>query len=449
MRQTRRLGFRPKSAPAIVRPLAAQLLLLLLFAGHALAQAGAATPLTDGASTTAAVAQSPTPPPLAPDGFLKEPLALSTSIDYIIDKFGEGGGEPQSGFYPEFSNMITGSGWISAGPGYRQFLFDRRLLVDGSAAISWRAYKTVQGTLEAPNLAGGRLSVGTQVIWQDQTQVNYFGIGLNADDTDHSQYRMQSTDLVGYASVRANDWLSVDGTIGWLPHVKLMAPGGTFQGDYPDSRAMFPADPAVPLARQPDFVHSSVSITADTRDYSGHPTSGGRYRAALTTYSDRTFDTFSFRQYEAEAAHFVPLAERRWVLAFRGWTVLSDVASGNEVPFYLMPSLGGHNTLRAFHNFQFHDRHALLVSAESRWSLFTHVDAAVFLDAGSVARTAGQLNLDTTSYGVGLRLHTERATIARFEFARGSQGWQVLFRTSDPFRLSRGRRHVAAIPFTP
>jgi hypothetical protein len=416
------------------------LLLLLLFASHALAQAGAANPAADAASTTDAAAQTPTPPPLAPDGLLKEPLALSASIDYIIDKFGDDGGEPQSGFYPEFSNMITGSGWISAGPGYRQFLFDRRLLLDGSAAISWRAYKTVQGTLEAPNLAGGR---------QDQTQVNYFGIGQTADDPDQSQYRMQSTNLVGYASVRANDWLTVDGTIGWLPHVKLMAPGGTFQGDFPDSREMFPADPAIRLARQPDFVHGSISITADTRDYSGHPTSGGRYRAALNAYSDRTLETFSFRQYEAEAAHFIPLAERRWVLAFRGWTVLSDVASGNEVPFYLMPMLGGHNTLRAFHNFQFHDRHALLVNAESRWSLFTHVDAALFLDAGSVARTAGQLNLDTTSYGVGLRVHTERATIARLEFARGSQGWQVLFRTSDPFRLSRGRRHVAAIPFTP
>jgi hypothetical protein len=429
--------------------LVSQLLFLLLFAGHAFAQASAANPAADATTLTAAVAQSPTPPPLAPDGFLKEPLALSSSIDYIIDKFGEGGEEPRSGFYPEFSNMVTGSGWISAGPGYRQFLFDRRLLIDGSAALSWRAYKMVQGRVELSDLAGGPLTVGTQLMWQDATQVNYFGIGLNADDTNQSQYRLRSTNLVGYASVRRNDWLTVDGTLGWLPRVELMAPGGTFMGDFPDSRQLFPRDPAARLTRQPDFVHGSISVTADTRDHSGHPTSGGRYRAALNAYSDRTFDTFSFRQYEAEAAHFVPLAERRWVLAFRGWTVLSDVASGNEVPFYLMPTLGGHNTLRAFHNFQFHDRHALLVNAESRWSLFTHVDAAVFLDAGSVARTAGQLNLDTTSYGVGLRVHTERATIARLEIARGSQGWQLLFRTSDPFRLSRGRRHVAAIPFTP
>jgi hypothetical protein len=447
MRDERRFGSTRALAPAIVRLFASQVLILLLFAGIGFSQdvqnsAAAAPP-------AALTSQSPVPPPLVPDGFVKEPLFLSTSIDFIIDKFGDDGEEPRSGFYPEFSNMITGSGWISAGPGYRQFLFDRRLLIDGSAAISWRAYKMVQGRVELSDLAGGPLTLGAQLMWQDATQVNYFGLGANADDIDQSQYRLRSTNLVGYASIRGTDWLSVDGTLGWLPRVELMAPGGTFMGTFPDSRQLFPGDPAVRLARQPDFVHGSVSITADTRDYPGHPTSGGRYRAALNAYSDRTFDSFSFRQYEVEAAHFVPLAERRWVLALRGWTVLSDVASGNEVPFYLMPTLGGHSTLRSFHNFQFHDRHALLVNAESRWSLFTHVDAAVFLDAGSVARIAGDLNLDTTSVGFGIRVHNERDTIARLEVAHGSQGWQLLFRTSDPFRLSRGRRHVAAIPFTP
>ena len=50
------------------------------------------------------------PPPLAPDGFFREPLFLSTGIDFLIDKFGDGTSEPKSGFYPELSNMITGAG---------------------------------------------------------------------------------------------------------------------------------------------------------------------------------------------------------------------------------------------------------------------------------------------------------------------------------------------------
>ena len=437
------------SAAAMIRTCVVHGVVLLL-ASRAMAQTDAANPQAPPAAAVVSASQSSpkSPPPLAPDGFFQEPLFLSTSIDFMIDKVG-GDGEPKSGFYPEFSNMITGSGWLSVGPGYRQFLFDRELLIDGSAAVSWRLYKMMQARVELPNLANDRVTVGTQVMWRDDTQVNYFGIGSDAFDSEQSHYRMKVTNLVGYASLRPTDWLTFDGTVGWLTRLKVMAPGGAFKGDLPDTRELFPADPAVGLASQPDFLHGLLSATVDTRDYPDHPTSGGRYRAALTAYSDRTTGTFSFRQYEAEATQLVPLADRRWVLAFRGWTVVSDVAAGRDIPFYLLPTLGGHNTLRDYHNFQFHDRHALLINAESRWAVFTHVDAAVFFDAGNVAPTVRRLNLDKTSYGAGIRVHTERATIARFDVAYGARGWELMFRTSDSLRLGRGRRRVASIPFTP
>jgi hypothetical protein len=423
---------------------------VLLLASQALAQSPAAAPPTQPAAAVVSSSQSSSPPPpLAPDGFLQEPLVLSNSIDFMIDRFGDDAGEPKSGFYPEFSNMITGSGWLSVGPGYRQYLLDRRLLIEGSAAVSWRLYKMMQARVELPDLADDRVTVGTQVIWHDDTQVNYFGIGSDSPDREQSHYRMKSTNLVGYASMRPTDWLTFDGSVGWVGRLELLAPGGAFKGDFPDSRELFSTDPAMRLTRQPNFLHGDLSVTVDTRDYPNHPTSGGRYRVALTAYSDRTTGTFSFRQYEAEATRLVPLADRRWVLAFRGWTVLSDVAEGREIPFYLLPALGGHNTLRDYHNFQFHDRHALAVTAESRWAVFTHLDAAVFLDAGNVAPTVKRLNLDKTSYGVGIRLHNERATIARVDIAYGARGWELLFRTSDSLRLGRGRRRVASIPFTP
>jgi Omp85 superfamily domain len=436
----------------VIRLCVAQFLVLLLVSGAAAqtdpanAPAQTQAPISGGAPT-----QSPggSPPPLAPDGFIREPLFLSSGIDFLIDKFGDGTSEPKSGFYPELSNMISGSGWVSVGPGYRKYFYDRHLLLDTSAAVSWRLYAMGQGRVELLDLADGHLMLGAQAMWQDATQVNYFGIGPGAIDPDQSQYQLQAFDFVGYASVYANDWLTFDGTLGWLPSPKVMPPGGTFKQDFPFSRDLFPANPAMSLSQQPDFLHSNVSVTADTRDTHGHPTSGGRYRAALTTYSDRSTGVFSFRQYEGEATQFVPLADRRWVLAFRGWAVFSDVGPGHEIPFYLLPTIGGQNTLRDFHNYQFHDNNSLVVNAESRWSIFTHVDAAVFFDAGNVAAAARDLNLDKTSYGVGLRLHTELATIARLDVAQGPQGWQFVFRTSDPMRLTRGRRRVANIPFTP
>ena len=53
-------------------------------------------------------------------GLAPEPAIISRAIDYANRTLG-GGSEDgdKSGLYPEFSNMPTGSGWISAGPGYR------------------------------------------------------------------------------------------------------------------------------------------------------------------------------------------------------------------------------------------------------------------------------------------------------------------------------------------
>jgi hypothetical protein len=78
-----------------------------------------------------------------------------------------------------------------------------------------------------------------------------------------------------------------------------------------------------------------------------------------------------------------------------------------------------------------------------------HVDVAPFFDAGNVAARYSDLNFDKTSVGAGVRFHTARATIGRADAAYGSEGWRVVFRTSDPFKFSRIRQRLGQIPFAP
>ncbi len=387
--------------------------------------------------------------PAQSGGLLSEPKLLTNGIQFAIDKFGEPGSRTKDGLYLEMSNMITGSGFVAAGPGYRYYMFDKKAFLDTSAAVSWHLYKMAQGRFEMPELANRHLTLGVQTMWQDSTQVNYFGIGSDSLESNKSQYQLKNTDFVGYAAVRPHDWLTIGGELGWLRRPNILPAGGTFKPDLPDTQQEFPDDPGTQLSFQPTYLHGEASIAADTRDYRSHPTSGGLSRAALTTYSDRSTGIFSFRQYEAEAARFVPVRSKDWVLAFRGWVVLTDVPSGNEIPFYLLPSLGGQDTLRSYSNFRFHDQNLLLANAESRWALFEHVDGAVFFDAGNVAPRAGDLNLNKTSVGAGLRLHTQRATWARFDVAHGAEGWHFVMRTSEPFRLTSFTRRVANLPFVP
>ena len=110
---------------------------------------------------------------------------------------------------------------------------------------------------------------------------------------------------------------------------------------------------------------------------------GSFYQATWSIYSDRG-GRHSLHSFDAEATRYIPLASANWVLALRGWTVLSHVAAGKEVPFYLMPNVGGRNG-RGYRDYRFHDRNMQSYSVESRWAIFDHVDAALFVDLGNVA----------------------------------------------------------------
>jgi hypothetical protein len=356
-----------------------------------------------------------------PQGFIAEPGVIERAVIFADRHISNG--ELTNGFYIDAWNMIPGAGWISAGPGYRHWYKKDSVFVDTSAAVSWHGYKTAQARFELPKLARSRLAVGSQFRWQAFNGVDFYGEGPDTLESNRSEYNLRSTNLVGYATLRPQEWIGITGSIGWLQ----------------------PSRPS----NQPTFVHSELSALADTRDFPGHPTRGGLVRVAMADYSDRDAAAFSFRRYDAEAAHFVPVAGSRVVFAAHGWLAATDTDEGRVVPFYLQPSLGGNNSLRSYADFRFHDRNMLLLNVEARVAMMTHVDAAVFVDAGNVAARISDLNLDKKSYGAGLRIHNRRQTFARLDIAQGGEGWQLLFRLTDPLNLSRLSRRATPVPFVP
>ena len=364
----------------------------------------------------------PQPPEAAtePAGFLTEPMIVERAVLFGDRHFGNG--ELTDGWYVDAFNMIPGAGWLSIGPGYRRWFNKDSVFADASAAISSRNYRTAQGRIEFRRLARGRLLVGSQVRLQDFRSVAFFGEGPDTLESDRSAYRLRSRNIVGYATLRPMRWLGIGASAGWLK-------------------------PTIGSEGQPAFVHTEGSITADTRDFAGRPTRGALIRAAVANYTDQDAGAFSFRRYDGEAAGFLPLADSRLVLAAHGWLVGTDTNEGRQVPFYLQPALGGHNSLRSFADYRFHGRNMLLVNLEARVAMMTHVDAAAFVDAGNVAGRLSDLNLDKRSYGAGLRLHSRRQTFARLDVAHGSEGWRVVFQLTDPLNLARLSRRTAAAPF--
>jgi len=406
-----------------------------------------------GAAVSAQETQPGLPPgwiPTTAPGLFAEPTILRKLVN-ASDGSLSAGGDRKDGPYVEFGNMVTGAGWISAGPGYHRSLLDDRAFVDLSAAVSWKFYKVMQVRFELPHIAHDRLTLGAQAMYQDLLQVNYFGLGRESLESNRSGYRFHNTDILGYAAFRPAPWLSVSARAGEIVQPVLSTMTGRHVA-YPDTTDLFSESTAPGIRTQPSFLHGDVSVVADRRDHPGHPTTGGMYRATVAASSDRDAGTNSFRRYEIEASQFVPLVGKAWVLALHGWEVFSDTSNGNVVPFYLMPSLGGQNTLRGYYDYRFHDNDMQAFSVESRWALFAHVDAAAFADAGKVAPTARGLDFTRlkTSYGAGLRVHNATSTLVRLDIGHSTEGWRVFFKLSDSFRRSTpASGRSAVVPFIP
>src|SRR5918993_1286072 len=150
-----------------------------------------------------------------PQGFIREPDAVHRAA--------------------LFGNRHFGAGWIAGGPGYRSWYRKDSLFVDASAAMSWRGYRTAQARFELPKLVRSRLAIGSQFKWQDAKQIDAYGEGPDTLESNRAQYRLRSSNLVGYATLRPLRWLGIGTHVGWLKP-SVHAPSGSFRSDRPDVR---------------------------------------------------------------------------------------------------------------------------------------------------------------------------------------------------------------------
>jgi outer membrane protein assembly factor BamA len=172
------------------------------------------------------------------------------------------------------------------------------------------------------------------------------------------------------------------------------------------------------------------------REPRGNPRSGGRYVFSYSIYDDRDLSRYSFRRFDVDLQQYFPMFQQRRVIALRAMTSMSDADAGQEVPFYLMRTLGGPDDLRGFRQYRFRDRNLLLLQAEYRWEVFTAMDAAIFYDAGKVSARRRDLNFDglERDYGIGMRFGGDNGVFLRVEGAFGSRdGKHLVLRFGNVF----------------
>ena len=333
-----------------------------------------------------------------------------------------------NGFYPWFDSVYSGGG-LTMGGGYRQFYGDRTFWY-ARGLLSAKAYKLVEFATESPGLSEGRVDLRAVVGWRDATQVSFYGVGGDTAPEAKTNFRMTQGYAGGAFRARGPGYTRLDFAV---QYEDFTLEDGT--GTSPPVDDVYTPATAPGLGASPQYFHLLWSGGVDWRQPgAGYARRGGAYTLAYEGYFDRD-DTYTFDRVQGEVVQHVPLLRENWVLSFRGAarTTLDD---DDQVPYFLLPSLGSGSTLRAYPSWRFRDRHSLLMSGEFRWiPNRSFLDVALFYDTGKVTSRRADLDFSGLKHdwGIGVRFHGPAATPLRIDLARGSEGFNLVFSGAAPF----------------
>ncbi|HWP99442.1 MAG TPA: BamA/TamA family outer membrane protein, partial [Vicinamibacterales bacterium] len=357
-----------------------------------------------------------------------EKILLKIENDRLIESLLTG----QSGtFYLKYGFGHSGAGH-AFGPGLQwRNLFGGRLHLRADAVVSLKRYWAVRGRATLPELAGGRAFAELAARRLHMPQEDFFGLGSSSLRADRVSFLLDETAVGGTAGLRLGP-VRAGGTVEWLdPQV-----GRGRDRLIPSIEARFDDAVAPGLAEQPDFLVYRAFADLDYARPAGNPRSGGRYLLAVSRYSDRDLDRYSFRRVDIDLRQYLPFVQERRVIALRGLVSVSTPDAGHRAPFYLQRTLGGHNTLRGFRDYRFRDTNLLLLQAEYRWEILPALDAAIFYDTGKVASRRRDLSLGglEQDWGFGFRFGTNEGVFLRIDTALGSRdGPHVFIKFSHVF----------------
>lgn len=338
---------------------------------------------------------------------------------------------PPEGFYPALGSITIGSGF-GYGVGYRQRPARGRVLLDTSGTVTHRGYKTAQGRIAVQPMAGRPVELSTGTVWYDFTQEHYFGLGRATSLADRVSYRLEGLDSYAQLQARKAGWLVVRGRVGLH---RMTIDSGT-DARFPSVEDTFSETSAPGLHDALTLAYAESSLGVDTRDQVGNTRGGGLYNVSIGMFRDRRGEAFDFNRIDVKAMHVIPIFDKKRGIALHAMASRIDPVGGGRVPFYLMTTVGGSDSIRGFREFRFRDAAAINLNAEYRWEAFSGLDLALFVDAGDVGPTWRSLvGKDLkTSWGGGFRFNTNRRVFLRVDIASSREDTRIWVRMGPVFR---------------
>jgi outer membrane protein assembly factor BamA len=173
---------------------------------------------------------------------------------------------------------------------------------------------------------------------------------------------------------------------------------------------------------------AGLSLTRDTRDDVLFPTSGSFHTAAALRTGGPLGGDFRLTRYTVDLRRYFPVAGQ--VLGVQGYAR----AVTGDVPFTMLPQLGGQNLMRGTLASRYRDRTVVAAQAEYRVQLWRRLGGVVFAGAGQVAERPGDVALaefhPSLGYGLRFRLDPRDRLNLRLDFGYGRGGAGGLYITA-------------------
>ena len=331
-------------------------------------------------------------------------------------------------WHPFFDSAYNGGGF-TLGAGYRNHVSSYNLIdVRGSYTIS--GYKRFEGEFVAPRLFKRRGSLSVLGGWREATQVGFYGIGIDTSKDDRTNYQFEqpyASALLTLFPTRRN--LMLEGGVEWSQWKQ-----GSGQGSFPSVETIYTPETLTGLGATIDYLHTQATVGFDSRTSPGYARRGTFVGVHGHDYTDRD-EQFGFRRVDYEAIQHIPILREAWVISLHGLASTTHRKDGQELPFFMLPGLGGGSNLRAYSSWRFRDGNSLLLQGEWRIMVNRYLDTAVFYDTGTVAARPSDLNMHRLKhdYGFGVRFHSPLATPLRVELAKSHEGLALVFSSSAVF----------------
>jgi outer membrane protein assembly factor BamA len=327
--------------------------------------------------------------------------------------------------HPLFGTLGDGSGFGGGVALSTADAWSKNVQAFGSFHGTFKKYLQVNGGLRVDPTGGNleRFSLEVAARYRKRTEEDFWGLGPNSLHSARSTYDLKEPGFSATATYRFNQKTQFGALVDYTR--ARIGPGQ--DTDFPTTQDRFAGSLLPGLFSGADLLGYGVFAELDLRDVIGNPRSGFYARYGVTSFDSVGEEDFGFVNYRFDTRGYLPLGNKRRVLALRMLGDFNNPKGGSDIPFFRLARLGDTQTLRGYDTYRFHGRHALMGTAEYRYALSGGVEAFAFTDVGQVFDFKSQFNTDNlrVTYGGGVRFATAQSLFLRIYAARGGERTRI------------------------